>query len=488
MMKKRMVKVFSVVLGGAFLGMSLAACNKGGATSGGSIKISYFEGGTGSEWIEALAESFTNDTGIDVELDPDDQITNGAGTKLNAGRNLSDIMFIQYTNWREYVQQDWIVQMDDLYDGSFTYTASNGYKIDSTYSLAGTNVYSNKGAEATTATVYDMILNDFKDYGYVAPKAGEEKHFYVMPWHCPAVGIAYNETLLSQAGWEAPPATEAELRACIQDINTKLNGVSPFAWGGREAGYLDFVTFTWWAQYEGVDKQRAFYDFVSPEDSYQQEGREKALALWKDIFVKDGEYINSIDGAITMDHGQAQRSFANGNAVFVVSGAYLENEIAAQIEGKDFKFKMMAVPAIEGAKEEKVLNTEAGTFACIPKQAGNVEAAKAFLAYMHRPEWIEKFSQISGALRPFNYKPSTLSDISAYNKSAFTLFETSKLMLRCSDSLMYAYVNPSVWSKYNSSGIYGKLREGKTAVELCDEMYQYAVNNWSVWQKSYGEE
>ena len=77
----------------------LTACNIGGngGTQGGengSIKISYYKGGTGGAWIEAIAAEFTKDTGIAVELDPDNSITVNARTTLQAGRDLSDIMFI----------------------------------------------------------------------------------------------------------------------------------------------------------------------------------------------------------------------------------------------------------------------------------------------------------------------------------------------------------------------------------------------------------
>ena len=473
----------------------LTACNFGnnGSQGGenGSIKISYYKGGTGGEWIETIAAEFTKDTGIAVELDPDNSITVNARTQLQAGRDLSDIMFIQYTNWHEYVQQGWVEPMDDIYDGTFVATYGDT-TITSAYNVAGSvsKIYTNSG-KTENVTLYDMLVDDFNDYGKMSKTVNDEEHFWVMPWNSPCTSLVYNVDILKAAGWDNPPATEAELKQCIIDIQTKTGAVA-FAWGGMEMKYWDFVTLTWWAQYEGVEKQHSFYDFESPE-VFKQKGREEALGLWKELIVgADGSYINSIDKPMGRDHLNAEQQFAMGKAAFTISGTWLENEISDYISD-DFNYKMMSVPMIDGAAAtNSVLNTEAGSFACIP--AGHdpeqVKKAKAFLAYMNRPEMIEKYTEVSGALRPFNYYPSNIPNISEYSKSVYKLYETSDRMWRYSDSPIFTYAGVSEWPYYGSTSLYGNMSgdENKSPADVCEVMYNYALKNWNTWKKTAGEE
>ncbi len=494
-MKNRIIRSIAILILMVLMVMPvLTACPGGPSTPGGengTIKISYYKGGTGAAWIEEIAKRFTEDTGIAVELDPDNMITVNARTTLQAGRNLSDIMFIQYTNWHEYVQQGWIEPMDDIYDGTFSATYGDT-TITSKYNVTNTvsKLFTNSGA-TTDATLYDMLVDDFNDYGKMSKTVHDEEHFWVMPWNSPCTSLVYNVDILKQAGWDNPPATESELKQCIEDIKAKTDAV-PFSWGGAEMKYWDFITLTWWAQYDGVDTQHSFYDFESA-DVFNQKGRVEALKLWKELIVgADGSFINSIDKPMSRDHLNAEQQFAMGKAAFTISGTWLENEIAS-ILSDDFNYKMMSVPMIDGATATKsVLNTEAGSFACIP--AGHspeqVEKAKAFLAYMNQPEMIELYTEVSGALRPFNYYPSNIPNISEYSKSVYKLYETSDRMWRYSDSPIFTYAGVSEWPYYGATSLYGNLSgsANKTPEDVCKVMYDYAVKNWKNWEKTAGEE
>lgn len=104
---------------------------------------------------------------------------------LESNRDLPDLMFILYTNWHEYVQKDWLADMDDLYDGTFSYEV-NGIEITSQYDVGDTSVYAESG-ETTGLTLMDTMDSGFVNYGKMAPKMGEEEHFYVMPWTSPCI-------------------------------------------------------------------------------------------------------------------------------------------------------------------------------------------------------------------------------------------------------------------------------------------------------------
>lgn len=499
MKQSKIFKLFPIILSMIFIAMfTLTACrndeNQRNPEIGknGSIDITYYKGGTGDEWIEDLAMRFEDLTLIKVNLTSDANATKNAKTLLSAGRNLPDIMFLQYTNWREYVQKDWIIAMDDLYDGTFEYEI-NGNTITSSYSVDGTKTefFTNSG-ETQDVTLKDIIVEDFNDYGYMAKTVKDEKRHYIIPWTCPSTGIAYNVKMLKEVGYNQPPKDEAELRDLVAKLNAK--GYTPFSWGGTEIKYWDFVVFTWWAQASGVDAWKAFYEFESAE-VFADPGRVKALKLWQDLIVnpQTGEFINSISAPMGRDHMSAQTQFVAGNAAMTPTGAWLENEVGEFIM-PGFEFEMMPVPAIEGAKTGddgkpvQVLNTEAGSFACIPSGTKNADAAKAFLAFMNSPENVEKFSEFTGQPRPFNYYPSKLDNLSPWNKSCYELYETSERMWRTSSSPIYTYAGINEWPYYGGVGIYGNLAgaDRQTPQYLCDYMYDFAVRQWPTWQKAAG--
>lgn len=334
-----------------------AGCDRGGVTgANGTLKITYYKGGTGDEWIEEMAAEFEQLTDIKVELTADAKATENAKTLLESNRDLPDLMFILYTNWHEYVQKDWLADMDDLYDGTFSYEV-NGIEITSQYDVGDTSVYAESG-ETTGLTLMDTMDSGFVNYGKMAPKMGEEEHFYVMPWTSPCTGIVYNVDILESVGYSEPPATEAELKDLCEKLVAK--GIAPFSWGGQEMGYWSFPVLTWWAQYSGIETWENFYQFESPE-VFNDEGRTQALRLWQDLLVDpdDGSVINSIDRPMGSDHMAAQTQFVAGNAAMTPTGSWIETEVG-EFTKPGFRMKMMATPLIEGAKsDEQILNTSA---------------------------------------------------------------------------------------------------------------------------------
>lgn len=460
-----------------------AGCDRSnsGAGENGTLKITYYKGGTGSEWLEELAAEFEEATKIKVELTADAKATENAKTLLESNRDLPDLMFILYTNWHEYVQKGWLADMDDLFDGTFSYDV-NDIKITSKYDVGNTGVYAESGAK-TDLTLKDIMTSDFVDYGKMAPKRGDDEHYYVMPWTSPCTGIVYNVDILESVGYEQPPKTEAQLKDLCQKLVAK--GIAPFSWGGQEMGYWSFPVLTWWAQSSGVDTWENFYQFESPE-VFNDPGRTNALRLWQDLIVDpdDGSIINSVDKPMGRDHMSAQTQFVAGKAAMTPTGSWIETEVG-EFTKPGFRMKMMATPIIEGAKsDEQILNTSAGDFACIPKNAKNVDAAKAFLAYMNRPEWVERFTKITGVPRAFNYKPSTIEGTSEFAQSCFELFENSTLMYRVSNSPLYVYANVSEWPKYGDNVFGNLMTETKVTPEwIVNDMYEYAKKQWSTWEK-----
>lgn len=487
MFKKLLSMVLCVVLALSAVGCSdgLDRGSNGNAGKNGTLKITYYKGGTGDEWIETIARDFEKATNIKVELTADAKATQNALVTLESNRNLPDLMFILYTNWCKFVQNDYLEPLGDLYNGEFSATYGDT-TITSKYDVTGTTLFAADASKGNTdLTLEDVLDSGYNSYGYTSQTSDSEKDYWIMPWTSGTTGIVYNVDMLKSVGYDNPPATYDELLDCCNKLKEK--GIAPFAWGGQEIGYWDFVVQGWWAQYSGVDKWQDFFQFESA-DVFKDEGRVKALEAFKKLLVdENGEWTNSVSAPMGRDHMEAAQQFVKGEAAMTPTGSWIETEIGEFLP-EDFNMAIMPTPVIEGAQTDEngnpiqVCNTEAGDFACIPKNADNVEAAKAFLAFMNQPKYVEMFTKTTGMPRPFNYKPSTIEGITDFTKSCMTYYEDSVKMWRVSDSPIYFYAGIGIWEPLGATTVYANL-QSKSAVEVCDMMSQNAEKKWDTWLK-----
>ena len=468
-MKKIRFSVLALVLAGAF---AFAGCDAmrgsgwnddpfgDGGSSGGRISIAISSAGYGTDWIQNIMDEYTEATGVRFATLQTDPINGNLASQVANGNAATDIVITV---------------------GGMFRAQSNGMLED----LSGVYAATPEGesepiSEKTNRSVYERLLTD--------------DGIYQMSWINGAASIIYNKTYIDEiaardandelgADWEENlPRTTDELNEFARKIYAA--GGVPFICSPN-ISYYDYLRLVWWAQYSGIETWENFYQFESPE-VFNDEGRTQALRLWQDLLVDpdDGSVINSIDRPMGRDHMAAQTQFVSGNAAMTPTGSWIETEVG-EFTKPGFRMKMMATPLIEGAKsDEQLLNTSAGDFACIPKNADNVDAAKAFLAFMNRPEWVERFTQLTGVPRAFNYKPSTIEETSEFAQSCFELFENSTLMYRVSNSPLYIYANVSEWPKYGDN-VYGNLMtEIKVTPEwIVNDMYEYAQKQWSTWEK-----
>lgn len=454
----RLITVFVLLIVG--LASVLSGCSEGGKS--GQLYIKYYTGGYGEEWIKEIVKQFEEETGATVELDGANDMTFQARTILEAGRDIPDILMVQYSNYREYVQKGWVEPIDDLYKEK---------------------IYEGKSLE-------QIIEPGLADYGKFRKNIKEDEHYWIIPWTAPTTGIVYNVKMLEEVGYDKPPKTEAELKDLCQKLVAA--GKIPFTWGGMEIGYWNFPVMGWWAQYEGIDKWNEFWNFPNAE-VYMQQGRIEALRLWQDLLVDSatGGWINSIDKPTGLDHMGAFRSFVQGKAAMVPGGAWIENEIEDFV-GSGFEMRMMNLPSINGAKETDILNTEAGDFMLIPSAATNKDLAKEFLRIMHRKENMIHFSKTVGVPRPFtNYKHSEIEGVSEFKKSTFELYDNSQKLFRNSRSPMLAYLSLNEWQGKGADGVYVGLQgtDRMTPKEMVEMIYKENVQpNWKRWRLSLGLE
>lgn len=422
--------------------LSLMACGNGAgssseASSAGkqTLKIAYFKGGLGEEWIKALATKFeTENAGVKIELEGDPAITEKMGPRLESGANLPDLAFILQTSWQRWALKGYLEDLSTLYS---------------------TEVESGK-------TLKDKLQPGDVNVGLI------QKKYWVVPWTDGATGIVYNAKMFEQNAWNVP-STVKELYDLLPKIKEK--GIAPFAWGGKVIGYWDFAVKGWWAQYQGFDGIETYKAMKGPE-VYAQEGRLKALEVFEKLIM---DPTNSIEGANGMDHIQSQMAFLQGKAAMIPNGGWLENEMKSSLPA-GFVMKMMPLPTVEGAKDTKINYTAAGDFIVIPSGSKQKDLAKKFLLFMSRDDMLKLFTEKCGSIRPFQYDPTTVSGLSEFNKSVINIWKTSKNIYLFSE-------NPVYYNKFfdwpaNGAPYAMILAEDETAQSAFDADATFAKQNW----------
>lgn len=422
--------------------MALVACKSERDES--VLRISFAEAGYGRGWLENLKAKFEEENpGVTVELDGNPNMTANAGPKIENNRDLSDMYFLLETNWQRWATAGYLANLDDVYEAIVE----------------------------DDVTFKDKMRDGVKDFGLI------NGSYYSIPWTEGVTGIVYNAGMFEDKGWEVPETFD-ELVDLTEQIKSEGAGIKPFTWPGQYAAYWNFVTYNWWAQIDGLDGIKEFYEFDSPE-VYKSEGKLRALEAFETLI---GDQSNSVNGVNGLIHTQSQLQFINGFAAMIPNGIWIETEMS-KVTPSNFRMKMMQTPTLEGAVETKLNNPQIGDFIVVPKNAPNVELAKKFLILMARDEQLIQFTKDTGTPRPFNYDPTQIEGLSEFSMSALEIWKESKGIYAISKNPMYFSNDVNVFPE---SGVpYGDIYLGDTtAEEAWTSDYNYVVRRWDEFLKN----
>ena len=244
--------------------------------------------------------------------------------------------------------------------------------------------------------------------------------------------------------WNRVPETIEELKAIFVDVDAynaeNSTNLVKLGWAAANgANWFETFFTTWWAQKQGLDEEftypgeGSYYDFwkYDKPEIFQQTGIQDALKTVQELFIKDGEFVNSYPSVGSMTIKNAQQAFAEGKALFCLTGDFFEQEYSSFIKESKQTFKLMRVPAIDGALQNADGTTKKLTYlnisssAYVPNKAANKELVKEFLVYMSSERNLVKFTELTGGIRPFDYDIRTLDDtyeFSDFKKSTFDLY------------------------------------------------------------------
>ena len=388
----------------------MAACGPGGR-SGDSIYISASLAGYRRQWLDGVAEKYTEETGVEVHIDWDSSLTTSYSETFKTGYNLSDIYYINISGGSsEFVMylKGQIVSLNDVF------AKDNG----------------------TGKTIEESIEDGFEGAGVYN---GNRFAIYTMAgYDC----LIYNPDILTRAGWNKPfPSTVDGLIEMFEAINkaelkaTDGTEIKPFVYTGVYSS-ISHMFDAFEAQYGGVEEYNQFYhnsDKTGPNTAnYSKKATEVAFQNMKKIMAVNTDGIPKyvLPGSAGMTHTEAQTAFLNGYAAVCTTGTWFETEMSQIIDAND-KYEIAPFPLAAdedgsyGAAENYLIDPDgektpenmykyigtsfAGSPFIVPSAAQNIEGAKDFLAFMLQEENIRYMHEQTGNALRFEYDKTNLA-------------------------------------------------------------------------------
>ena len=352
-----MKKFLSIALA-LVLTMSLCAA----AVAAESIQVAAIETAYGSEIWAKVAEAFTAQTGIEVDLITDKNLEDIIGAAMQGGE-FPDVIHLATGRpaglTEQFIKDNNMAEITDV----LSMTVPGEDKL-----------------------VKDKIAGGFTDTSLTNPY--NDGKTYMAPMFYSPCGLFYNAGLFEEKGW-AVPKTWDEMWALGE--TAKAEGIYLFTY--PTAGYFDAFLYALMYSVGGTE----FFEAAT----HYEEGvwqTEEAKTCF-DIIGKLASYTNPITPAQAnnQDFTQNQQLVLDNKALFMPNGTWIVGEMAEAPRAEGFKWGMTALPAVEegGAGYSYTWFEQAW----IPAGAMNQDAAKQFIAFLYSDVACEIFAS-AGAIQP----------------------------------------------------------------------------------------
>jgi len=352
-----MKKFLSIALA-LVLTMSLCAA----AVAAETIQVAAIETAYGSEIWAKVAEAFTAQTGINVDLITDKNLEDVIGPAMQGGE-FPDVIHLATGRpaglTEQFIKDNNMAEITDV----LSMTVPGEDKL-----------VSEKIAGGFTDTSLTNPYNDGKTY--------------MAPMFYSPCGLFYNAGLFEEKGW-AVPKTWDEMWALGE--TAKAEGIYLFTY--PTAGYFDAFLYALMYSVGGTEFFEAATHYA--EGIWQSEEAKTCF----DIIGKLASYTNPITPAQAnnQDFTQNQQLVLDNKALFMPNGTWIVGEMAEAPRAEGFKWGMTALPAVEegGAGYSYTWFEQAW----IPAGAMNLDAAKQFIAFLYSDAACEIFAS-AGAIQP----------------------------------------------------------------------------------------
>lgn len=332
------------------------------AYAGTTISVAAIETAYGSEMWQEVADAFTAETGIAVDLTTDKNLEDVIGPSMQGGE-YPDVIHLATGReaglTEQFIKDNMIADITDV--------------------LSMT-------VPGETAAVSDKIAGGFTETSLTNPY-GDGKTYLAPMFYSPC-GLFYNAGLLEEKGWEVPTTWDE-----MWELGDKAKEEDIYLFTYPTTGYFDAFLYALMYSVGGPE----FFDKATHYEEGIWETPEAQTCF--DIIAKLASYTNPTTPAQANDQDftQNQQLVLDNKAIFMPNGTWIVGEMAEAPRADGFKWGMTALPAVEkGGDSYSYTWFEQ---AWIPSGAENQDAAKLFVAFLYSDVACEIFAK-SGAIQP----------------------------------------------------------------------------------------
>ena len=507
------------------------------------LRIEYFNGGVGSEWLTKVAERFEAEyadepfeegkLGVEIILGPSESTDYTAISK-----SPYNLFFTENIDYFRYAAQGSFLEISDIVRETTLpgETVTLEQKLSDIHRTSLTaldgNYYAVPHYEFFHSAMYDADL--FETYGL----------FYADDRENGNGGFVKNSSERRSAGPDGiyntgddgMPVTYDEFFALCDYMLSAYN-ITPFVWTGESSGYiLKFISALaanyggaedWYANYSFGGQAKIISDYdtleestvqITPNNGYllsAQAGKYYALRFLERMLSNSG-YYHGDSISRTYSHVEAQEDFIyskleNEPIAMIIEGSFWENEAAPIFQrsiqdkgdaARNRKFGIMSLPLGTSAVTRKTaLLDNSLSYAFINANIKNnpvlVRLAKLFLQYCYTDESLAEFTRTTNMTKAvdWDYLSEDGEDYAAlsdFGRQLWDLKSNSDVVYQISDNNLF--MNNSNMFEYTErfiSTVNGTpyllpitaLRDGISAINYFKGMYVDA----NTWESNYEE-
>ena len=498
---KKFTKIATALLAISMGVLPAASCGKTEvANSSTDVQIYLWKSGYGAEFMTEIVNSFNaKQDKYKVTLDYDESAATIIKTLSLGSSNTYDLYFTML-NTNQYNKD--FENLDDVLD----YTVSGESK-------------------SIREKYYGYLLNGVKN-------ADGTTNFltYGNGW----CGFVYNADIIDGVKYTLPNTTN-ELDELITEIkgDKTLQGVkAPLIFYNNDDnnGYLNYATYVWEAQYDGLDYYynttlalKAADGTTPSKDVFiEKDGRYKALKVLESIITPTTVH----DAHTNKNFTDVQTLFLDGEAVFMVNGSWLMNEST----GTKTNFGMMKMPVISSIVEKLedtamddatlsatisevdegktssdlcsqndfnrikearnlLYNNASEQYVFVPNYSVAKDGSKEFLKYFYSDEGLAKFMSVTGlpnSARLSDESKFDASALDAWHKQQFDLAkEVNAVTNTITKSKLFINSNTNQFASvaYAQSLCASNSKDKLTADGIWNKIVAKINENWADWSK-----
>ena len=331
-------------------------------TPAAEISVAAIETAYGSEMWQQVAEAFTAETGIKVNLTTDKNLEDVIGPAMQGGE-FPDV--IHLATGREAGLTEQFIKDNNIAD------------ITDVLSMT---------VPGEDVTVADKVAGGFTETSLTNPY-GDGKTYLAPMFYSPC-GLFYNAGLFAEKGWEVPTTWDE-----MWELGDKAMEEGIYLFTYPTTGYFDAFLYALMYTVGGPE----FFDAATHYEEGIWDTAEAQECF--DIIAKLATYTNPITPAQANDQDftQNQQLVLDNKALFMPNGTWIVGEMAEAPRAEGFQWGMTALPAAtEGGDRYSYTWFEQ---AWIPAGAENIDAAKQFIAFLYSDTACEIFAA-AGAIQP----------------------------------------------------------------------------------------